>query len=274
MARQVDFRAIIKTNYREPKPRTTGITEIRGPYYSVMGTNYLQDVLHTMSPWIDSLKFAGGSFAVIQPAALRDIIQMAHEYDVQVSTGGFMEYVLAQGKNGVKKYIQACAQAGFDIVELSAGSISLSTDDWLRLIEMVEAAGMKAKPGVSIQFGAGGDTDPEQLAASGYGDVSQAIRQAEKFLQAGASMIMIESEGITGNVHPWRNDVVTAFTEALGMQHLMFAAADPPVFEWYIKNYGHRVNLFVDHSQVVQLECLRQGIRGTQQTRGRIQGLD
>src|SRR5438552_12814272 len=31
----------------------------------------------------------------------------------------------------------------------------------------------------------------------------------------------------------------------------------------YIKNYGPEVNLFVDHSQIVQLECLRPGIWGT-----------
>ena len=37
----------------------------------------------------------------------------------------------------------------------------------------------------------------------------------------------------------------------------MFEAADPEVFAWYIKNYGPEVNLFVDHSQIVQLECLR-----------------
>ena len=29
-------------------------------------------------------------------------------------------------------------------------------------------------------------------------------------------------------------------------------------FAWYVKNYGVDVNLFVDHSQIVQLECLRQ----------------
>jgi phosphosulfolactate synthase (CoM biosynthesis protein A) len=44
---------------------------------------------------------------------------------------------------------------------------------------------------------------------------------------------------------------------------LMFEAADPDVFAWYIKNYGADVNLFVDHSQIVQLECLRAGIWGT-----------
>jgi phosphosulfolactate synthase (CoM biosynthesis protein A) len=52
----------------------------------------------------------------------------------------------------------------------------------------------------------------------------------------------------------------------------MFEAADPAVFEWYIKNFGPEVNLFVDHSQIVQLECLRRGIWGTKGTFGRVVG--
>jgi len=45
------------------------------------------------------------------------------------------------------------------------------------------------------------------------------------------------------------------------------------VFEWYVKNYGIETNLFVDHSQIVQLEALRSGIWGTKSTWGRIQNL-
>jgi len=45
------------------------------------------------------------------------------------------------------------------------------------------------------------------------------------------------------------------------------------VFEWYVKNYGNQVNLFVDHSQIVHLETLRSGIWGTKSTWGRIQNL-
>jgi phosphosulfolactate synthase (CoM biosynthesis protein A) len=37
----------IRHNPRPPKPRKVGVTEIRGPYYSVMGKRYLQDVLET-----------------------------------------------------------------------------------------------------------------------------------------------------------------------------------------------------------------------------------
>lgn len=34
-------------NARPPKPRSTSVTEIRGPYYSAMGKRYLQDVFET-----------------------------------------------------------------------------------------------------------------------------------------------------------------------------------------------------------------------------------
>lgn len=37
----------IRHNTRPPKPRSIGVTEIRGPYYSAMGKRYLQDVLET-----------------------------------------------------------------------------------------------------------------------------------------------------------------------------------------------------------------------------------
>ena len=83
-------------------------------------------------------------------------------------------------------------------------------------------------------------------------------------------MIMVESEGITENVEPWRTDVPAKFINALGLESVMFEGADPEVFAWYIKNYGPEVNLFVDHSQIVQLECLRSGIWGTKSLWGRV----
>jgi len=262
----------IKRNLRDAKPRTEGITEIRGPYYSVMGKRYLEDVLESMGEYIDALKFAGGAFVVIHPEVLREIIETAHKYEVLVSTGGFIEYVLTQGKEAVEHYIRACKEAGFDIIELSCGFITLPTDDWLRLIEAVQNAGLKAKPEVGIQFGAGGATSPAALQAAGTRDVGYAVQQARRFLQAGVHMIMLESEGITENTDPWRTDVPARFIDELGLEKIMFEAADPAVFEWYIQHYGYNVNLFVDHSQIVQLECLRSGIWGTQGTWGRIQG--
>src|SRR5262249_52424413 len=146
----------------------------------------------------------------------------------------------------------------------------LPVDDWLRLVERVQKAGFKAKPEIGIQFGAGGETKMEELEAEGTRDPKWAIAQARRFIDAGAYLIMIESEGITENVRTWRTDVISQFADTLGLDKLMFEAADPEVFAWYIKNYGADVNLFVDHSQIVQLEALRRGIWGTKDLWGRI----
>ncbi len=260
----------IKMNHRPPKPRTRGITEIRGPYYSVMGVRYLQDILDTMGAYVDALKFAGGAFSLMPSKAVKEITGLAHEHDVLVSTGGWIEYVLTQGPDAVKAYIDECKGLGFDIIEISAGFITVPTDDILKLIELVKKAGLKPKPEVGIQFGAGGATAPEELETEGTLDPAWIIGQARQYLDAGAYMIMIESEGITESVKSWRTDVPAKIVNGLGLENVMFEASDPEVFAWYIKNYGSEVNLFVDHSQIVQLECLRAGIWGTKSLWGRV----
>ena len=145
----------IRMNEREGKPRTRGITEIRGPYYTPMGKRYLEDVLETMGEYVDSLKFAGGSFTLMPEKQLREIIDLAHRYNVLVSTGGFIEHVLTQGSEIVNRYIEECRNVGFDILEISSGFITIPVDDWLRLVEKVQSVGLKAKPEVGIQDIAG-----------------------------------------------------------------------------------------------------------------------
>lgn len=260
----------LRINQRQDKPRKRGVTEIRGPYYTPMGKRYLEDVLETMGAYVDVLKFAGGSFSLMPRKAVKELLDLCHRYDVLISTGGFIEHVLTLGPEAVDQYIQECKQLGFDIIEISSGFISIPTDDWLRLIEKVQKAGLKAKPEVGIQFGAGGATAIAELAAEGTRDPEWAIQQAKRFVEAGAYMIMIESEGITENVTTWRTDVVAKIINAIGLEKPMFEAADPEVFAWYIKNYGAEVNLFVDHSQIVQLETLRAGIWGTKSLWGRV----
>jgi phosphosulfolactate synthase (CoM biosynthesis protein A) len=180
--------------------------------------------------------------------ALEELISLCHEYNVLVSTGGFIEHVLTQGSATVDSYIEECKEFGFDIIEISSGFITMPSEDTLRLVEKVQKLGLKAKPEVGIQFGAGGATRAKELEAEGTRDAEWPIMLAKQYLAAGAQMII----------------------QALGLVNVMFEAADPEVFAWYIKNYGPEVNLFVDHSQIVQLECLRSGIWGTASLWGRV----
>ncbi|HZD55039.1 MAG TPA: phosphosulfolactate synthase, partial [Candidatus Aquicultoraceae bacterium] len=265
--RSFDFLPI---NERGRKPRTVGITEMRGPYYAPVGKRYLQDILETMGAYVDIFKFSGGSFRLMPERAVRELIDTCHEHDVLVSTGGFIERVVTYGADMVDRYLEECRRIGFDIVEVSSGFISVPVADLVNMVERVQALGMKAKPEIGIQFGAGGASSVEELEAEGVTDPSQAIRAARRYLDAGAHLIMVESEGITENVRTWRTDVVSKIVNELGLEKVMFEAADPEVFGWYVKHFGPDVNLFVDHSQVVQLEALRSGIWGTKSTWGRI----
>jgi phosphosulfolactate synthase (CoM biosynthesis protein A) len=258
---------------RSHKPRARGLTEIRGPYYSTYGPRHLADVMETVGAWVDGIKYAGGSFALMPAQAVQAINKIAHDHDAYVSTGGWIENVLRFGPDAVERYLVEAKALGFDLIELSTGFISLPVDALLHLIEKVKQVGLKAKPELGIQFGAGGSTAAAELETEGTKDVGWLIAQAERALDAGADMIMIESEGITENVERWRTDVVARIINQLGLEKVMFEAADPPVFEWYVKNYGNEVNLFVDHSQIVQLEALRSGIWGTKSTWGRVQNI-
>jgi phosphosulfolactate synthase (CoM biosynthesis protein A) len=262
--------AFLRLNERPPKPRSRGVTEIRGPYYTPVGRRYLEDLLETMGGYVDALKYAGGSFALMPREGVRALNELCHEHAVEVSTGGFLEYVLTQRGDAVQQYLQECRELGFDIVEISSGFVTLPVEDLVRLTTAVREAGLKPKPEVGIQFGAGGTSSVEALEAEGTRDVGYAIELAKRHLDAGAHMIMIESEGITEQVREWRTDAVARIVAELGLEQVMFEAAEPDVFSWYIKNYGIDVNLFVDHSQIVQLEGLRAGIWGTQDTWGRM----
>jgi hypothetical protein len=125
------------------------------------------------------------------------------------------------------------------------------------------AAGVGPRARAGVRRSAAADAD-RRGPALGF-----AIDPARRSLDAGAYMNMIASEAITEEVTTWRRNVVAAIAFGLGLEKVMFEAADPEVFGWYV-NYGPEVNFFVDDSQIVQLECLRRGIWGTKSLWGRV----
>ncbi|WP_132058629.1 phosphosulfolactate synthase [Halorussus amylolyticus] len=267
MSRAFDF---LHVNERESKPRDTGITEIRGPYYDPMGPRELRDILDTMGEYVDIYKFSGGSFALMPEEAVTELIEICHDHDVQVSTGGFIENVLVRDHDNVERYVEEAGALGFDIVEISSGFIAIGTDDLVALTELVQDHGLKPKPEINVQFGAGGASSVEDLESEEAIDPASAVREAQRHLDAGAYKIMVESEGITEQVREWRTDVAFTIANEVGIENCVFEAADPDVFEWYIKNFGPEVNLFVDNSQIVELECMRSGLWGKKSSWGRI----
>src|SRR3989454_978379 len=174
-AKTFDF---VKLNELPEKPRKTGVIEFRGPYYTPVTYGYLSDLLDDWGEYVDGFKFAGGSMRLLDREKTRKMIQLCHEHDVYVSTGGFVERVIVQGPEAVDKYLEECKSLGFDMVEVSSGLAPIKLED---------------------KFG----------------------------------------------YHTW-----------------MFEASDPPVFKWYLKTFGKDVNLFIDHSQIVEFNAWRLGLWG------------
>lgn len=54
-------------------------------------------------------------------------------------------------KDLVSKYLKKCKDVGFDVLEISSGFLSIPTEDWAEIVEMVAAHGLKPKPEVGIQ---------------------------------------------------------------------------------------------------------------------------
>lgn len=245
------------------KPRKTGVIEFRGPYYTPVTYGYLRDLLADWGEYVDGFKFAGGSMRLLDHDKTRKMIQVCHDHNVYVSTGGFVERVIAQGADAVDKYLEECKALEFDMVEVSSGLAPIKLEDKVAIVKQVQNMGMKAKPEVSMMVGAGAGTHVVGYRTK-MRTLTDIVKETTAHLNVGAKILMLESEGITEDLPPskWRKDVVKDLVDKFGSHTWMFEASDPPVFKWYLKTFGKDVNLFIDHSQLVELNAWRLGLWG------------
>ncbi|MDY6789011.1 MAG: phosphosulfolactate synthase, partial [Candidatus Nanohaloarchaea archaeon] len=251
-----------------PKPRDTHVIEMRGPYYYTLTHGHSRHILEDWGHLFDGYKFSGGSFRLLERQKLKQFIDLCHEHDVYVSTGGAVESIVGQGEEAVTRYFEECKELGFDVVEISSGIAQIPLESQLNMVRKVQELGMKAKGEIALMKGAGAG-----VHATNYEEkidlkpVDQYMEEAQAHLDAGAYMLMIESEGLTEGLPPekWRIDVIEKLIDRFGYENLMFEAAEPEVFKWYLQNVGKDVNLFIDNSQIVEFNCWRSGIWGDDQ---------
>ena len=253
----------VKISELPPKPRQNGIIEIRGPYYTAVTISYLQDLLDMWGDYIDGFKFAGGSQRLLSVGMLKKIINICHNHNVYVSTGGFVEKVIVQGTEAVDRYLEECKLLGFDVVEVSSGLAPIPLKDKVEIVKQVKKMGMKPKPEISMMFGAGAGTH-----ITGYQTklktLDELLDEIDMHQSVGAEIMMFESEGITEDLPPeeWRVDIINELNKKYGFDSFMFEASDPPVFKWYLKQFGSEVNLFIDHSQIVEFTAWKTQLWG------------
>jgi phosphosulfolactate synthase (CoM biosynthesis protein A) len=253
----------VKISDVPPKPRKIGVIEIRGPYYTPTTIGYVKDLLEMCEDYIDGFKFAGGSMRLLSVDMVKKIVKICHDHDVYVSTGGFVERVIVQGQDAVDRYLEECKSLGFDVVEVSSGLAPIPLDDKVEIVKQVKRMSMIPKPEISLMIGSGAGTHIVGYKPKLRG-VDDLMKEARAHLKAGAHIMMLESEGITEDLPPnkWRTDVIKKLVSEFGFEPWMFESSDPPVFKWYLKNFGSNVNLFIDHSQIVEYTAWRTKLWG------------
>ncbi len=253
------------------KPRRLGLTEVRGPYYEAFTLGQLESLLSTWGHYIDGFKFAGGTQALLPPETVKAFTSLAHQHHVYVNTGGFIERVVAQDINLVDPYLQETRDLGFDVVEVSSGMFHSAHDfplnAQLEIVQKIQKLGMKPKPEITMMSGVGAG-----VAEFGYQQKIQAVKslsefieEGEKFFDAGAYMLMIESEGITEGIadpDQWRKDIIFALIKKFGIENLMFEVSPEDeearkTFKWYLKQVDPQVNLMMNSKNIIEYNAWR-----------------
>jgi len=253
----------LKLHSKEKKPRKKGVIEIRGSYYSPVTYTYLKDLFAIAGDYIDGFKFAGGSQRLHDVKELKKIIKLCHKNKIYVNTGGFVERLYADGMPAVEKYLKECKKIGFDVVEVSSGLYHIPLKDKVAIVKKIIKLGMKPKPELGFMEGAGAGTHIANYKPK-FRSTKEFFKEVDAYKKAGATFFMFESEGITEDipVKKWRKDLIKKVVDRYGWEMWMFEAADPIVFKWYLKQFGRNVNLFVDHTQIIEYEAWRSGLWG------------
>lgn len=72
-------------------------------------------------------------------------------------------------------------------------------------------------------------------------DVDLLIRRAERCLEAGADMIMLDADDVCRQADSVRADIIAKIIGRLGLERTMFEASNPRTSEWFINQYGPKV---------------------------------
>jgi phosphosulfolactate synthase (CoM biosynthesis protein A) len=254
-----------------PKPRKSGLIEIRGPYYEAFTVNQLKDLLSVWGYYIDGFKFAGGVQSLLEKRIVKEFTDLAHQHQVYVNTGGFIERIVIQDPNNVDHYLNETKELGFDVVEVSSGMFEHPDDfklkDQINIVKKVKKLGLKPKPEITIMSGVGGGSKE-----FGYGEkiksvkkLENLIEEGERFFDAGAYMLMVESEGITEGIEDskdWREDIIFGLIEKFGHEKLMFEVSPEDdearkTFKWFLKKASPDINLMMNSKNIVEFNAWR-----------------
>jgi len=245
---------LIKIPARSEKPRTKGLTMVLD---KGLGMNQAEDLMEG-APYIDIIKLGWGTSRLFSEKVIRTKVNLYKKHNICVGTGGtFFELAHTQGKT--EQFFNYCHEIGFNLIEISNGSISLSPQAKSKAIQLARSMGFM----VISEVGKKEPLEDDKLT------IEERITEAQSDLQAGASQVIIEAReggkslGIYDDKGSVKEDMAQTLVKAIGVEKIMFEAPEKSQQAYLILHFGTDVNLGnIRTDDVIPLETLRCGIRG------------
>lgn len=234
---------------RSAKPREQGITHVLDSGLSVAE---VESMLEVAGDAVDVVKLGWGTAVVTENLAPK--LARYRERGIPAMLGGTLtELAIAQDR--VDQLVAWLHELGLRHVEVSDGTLELPHARKLALIERLAGEGFTVLSEV-------GSKDAETIMAPYVW-----VEQIQSELAAGAWKVIAEaresgSAGIYRADGEVRTGLVDEIVHNVPIERLLFEAPRKEQQVWFLRHYGHEVNLGnIAPRDVLSLETLRLGLR-------------
>lgn len=234
--------------YRQPKPRTDGLTHVLDKGLSQVG---FEALIQSARESIDIIKLGWGTAYVSNGVKAK--VALARSAGIHLCPGGtLLEICDSQGR--ILEYARWLQQLGVTHVEVSNGALGMPMTRKRELIRMLAAD-------FTVLSECGSKNPDDAVVACDWVD------EMTGDLEAGASLLIAEAResGTVGLYLPSgevRAELVEALVDALPAERLIFEAPRKDQQAWFIRRLGPAASLGnIAAEEVIALETLRLGLR-------------
>lgn len=240
---------------REEKPRQKGITMVLD---KGLGLETAESLMNISGDYVDYLKFGWGTSIVHEQDIIKDKVAMYKSHNITPYTGGTL-FELAYMNDKLEEFFQEAHDLGFEAIEVSDGSTTISHDKKLECIESAKKDGFEVLSEV-------GKKDPgldKELS------LDERIEYMQNELEAGSSLIIVEAReggkniGIYDKAGNAKEDEIDYILDNFDGNKILWEAPNKDQQVLFILKLGNDVNLGnVSTDDITSLETLRRGLRG------------
>ena len=240
---------------REEKPRKKGITMVLD---KGLGLETAESLMNISGDYVDYLKFGWGTSIVHEQDIIKDKVAMYKSHNITPYTGGTL-FELAYMNDKLEEFFQEAHDLGFEAIEVSDGSTTISHDKKLECIESAKKDGFEVLSEVGKKIPG---LDKEL-------SLDERIDYMQNELESGSSLIIVEAReggkniGIYDKSGNAKEDEIDYILDNFDGNKILWEAPNKDQQVFFILKLGNDVNLGnVSTDDITSLETLRRGLRG------------